>query len=108
MLKVNPKSKVKKQVKTKVMSLKTFEDIYNAAVLHAVKISVREYMRNNVKYNLSGKPFTLMNRDRELGTFVPKQLDEKKKIYTIEDIMKFRFNGPKNLSKNIDKIVYGI
>jgi hypothetical protein len=91
------------------LTFKEFEDLYNRAVVQAVPISVREYMRNNVKYNnlvLSGRAFVLTNRNQEIGTFIP-QLEKKKK-YGLADLMKLRFKGGKNLSKNIDKIVYGI
>ena len=51
-----------------------------------------------------GESFRIVKRGATLGTIIP---EKKKKKYTLEDLWSIRFSGPKNLSKNIDTILYG-
>ncbi len=72
------------------------------------KISIREYLRNYNFYNskvIKGESFVIVKNNEPQIMLSPIQ-DEKK--YTIKDLLKIRFSGDKNLSKNIDKIVYGL
>jgi hypothetical protein len=52
-----------------------------------------------------GESFRVVKRGVTLGTIVP---EKKKKKYTLEDLWSISFKGGKNLSKEIDEIVYGI
>lgn len=76
---------------------------------NATRVSTRDWMRNFTGYKnrmeRTGEMFVITNQDKD--ELVVQPLPQKKK-YTIKDLMKFRFSGPKNLSKNIDKIVYGL
>ena len=85
-----------------------FEDIY----ANAERISTRDFFRNYSKYqkkidNNKGIIVTKQNRDQFVILPVPKK--EKKGKYTLKDILNLRFtSGEKDLSKQIDKIVYGL
>jgi hypothetical protein len=74
------------------------------------RITIREYLRNYKKYN------DMVNETRE-SIIITNQYEDnillspiqKKRKWTFEEIRKeLTFKGGKNLSKNIDKIVYGI
>ena len=72
------------------------------------KISIREYLRNYNTYNdkvMKGESFIVVKNNKPQIKLSPVE-DEKK--YTMKDLLSIRFSGDKNLSKNIDKIVYGI
>lgn len=76
------------------------------------RISIREYLRNYKKYNseikLTGKNIIITNQDTDEVVLSPADNMSKKRKWSIEDFEGCFFKGGKNLSKNIDKIVYGI
>lgn len=72
------------------------------------QISIREYIRNYNDYNdkvMKGESFVIVKNNKPQIKLSP--IDSEKK-YSMKDLMSIRFSGDKNLSKNIDKIVYGI
>lgn len=74
------------------------------------RISIREYIRNYKIYNedvcSTGTDIIITNQDEDVVRITPAK---SKKKWTIEDFKKMRFKGGgKNLSKDIDKIVYGV
>lgn len=72
------------------------------------EVSIREYLRNYKKYNAlvkSGQGITLVSKREKIGNLLPEKSNKK---YTIHDLVNLRFKGPKNLSIDIDKIVYGV
>ncbi len=76
------------------------------------RISIREYLRNykayNKEINLTGENIIITNQDNDEVLLSPAPVVIKKRKWTIKDFEKGFFKGPKNLSKNVDKIVYGI
>lgn len=76
------------------------------------RISIREYIRNYKKYNsevkLTGKKIIITNQGGDEVVLSPADNMSKKRKWSIEDFEGCFFKGGKNLSKNIDKIVYGI
>lgn len=76
------------------------------------RISIREYLRNYKKYNsevkLTGKNIIITNQGGDEVVLSPADNMSKKRKWSIEDFESCFFKGGKNLSKNIDKIVYGI
>ncbi len=78
----------------------------------AKRISIREYLRNYKKYNsevkLTGKNIIITNQGDDEVVLSPADNAPKKRKWTFEELEKGFFNGGKNTSKNIDKIVYGI
>lgn len=76
------------------------------------RISIREYIRNYKQYNnevkLTGERVIITNQDNDEVILSPVDDKKNKRIFTIKDLEKGFFHGGKNLSKNIDKIVYGI
>lgn len=77
----------------------------------ATRISIREYLRNYKKYNemvnATGEKIIITNQDEDVVVLMP--VETRKKLRTFEEIrQKLTFKGGKNLSKNIDKIVYGL
>lgn len=76
------------------------------------RISIREYIRNYKKYNseikLTGKNIIITNQGGDEVVLSPADNTSKKRKWSIEDFEGCFFKGGKNLSKNIDKIVYGI
>jgi hypothetical protein len=76
------------------------------------RISIREYLRNYKKYNneikLTGQNIIITNQDADEVVLSPAENKEGKRRFTVRDLEKGFFHGGKNLSKNIDKIVYGI
>jgi hypothetical protein len=76
------------------------------------RISIREYIRNYKKYNnevkLTGKNIIITNQGDDEVVLSPANNVDKKRKWSIEDFEGCFFKGGKNLSKNIDKIVYGI
>lgn len=54
-----------------------------------------------------GKSFVVVRHTKPLFQINPIK-DEKNYKYTIDDLKKIRFSGGKSLSKDIDKIVYGV
>lgn len=76
------------------------------------RISIREYIRNYKKYNneikLTGKNIIITNQGGDEVVLSPADNISKKRKWSIEDFEGCFFKGGKNLSKNIDKIVYGI
>jgi len=74
------------------------------------RITIREYLRNYKKYNdmvnETREKIIITNHDEDTVMLTP---IEKKRRWTFDEIRKeLTFKGGKNLSKNIDKIVYGI
>jgi len=72
------------------------------------KISIREYLRNYNDYNhkvIKGESFIITKNNQDQIKISPV---ENTKKYKMKDLLSIRFSGDKNLSKNIDKIVYGI
>jgi hypothetical protein len=76
------------------------------------RISIREYLRNYKQYNteikLTGKNIIITNQDNDEVVLSPAPTTNKKRKWSIEDFEGCFFKGGKNLSKNVDKIVYGI
>ncbi len=76
------------------------------------RISIREYLRNYKQYNseikLTGERIIITNQDNDEVILSPAENKDGKRRFTIKDLEKGFFHGGKNLSKNIDKIVYGI
>lgn len=76
------------------------------------RISIREYLRNYKAYNseikLTGENIIITNQDNDEVLLSPAPSIKEKKVWTMKDLEKGFFHGGKNLSKNIDKIVYGI
>lgn len=76
------------------------------------RISIREYLRNYKKYNneikLTGQNIIITNQDTDEVVLSPAPRTEEKRVWTVKDFEGCFFKGGKNLSKNIDKIVYGI
>lgn len=55
-----------------------------------------------------GESFVVMKHTTPLFRVVPYEEDTGRNPYTLEDLMQLQFrSGEKNLSKKIDKIVYG-
>lgn len=72
------------------------------------KISIREYLRNYNTYNdkvMKGECFVITKNNQDQIKLSPVDTDKR---YTMKDLLSIRFSGDKDLSKNIDKIVYGI
>lgn len=72
------------------------------------KISIREYLRNYSAYNdkvMKGESFVITKNNQDQIKLSPVDGDKK---HTMKDLLSIRFSGDKDLSKNIDKIVYGI
>ena len=76
------------------------------------RISIREYIRNYKMYNnevkLTGERIIITNQDSDEVVLSPADNKEGKRRFTMKDFEGCFFKGGKNLSKNIDKIVYGI
>jgi hypothetical protein len=76
------------------------------------RISIREYIRNYKQYNsevkLTGGKIIITNQDNDEVVLSPADTKDGKRRFTTKDLEKGFFHGGKNLSKNIDKIVYGI
>ncbi len=76
------------------------------------RISIREYIRNYKMYNnevkLTGERIIITNQDNDEVVLLPVENKPNKRRFTLKDLEKGFFHGGKNLSKNIDKIVYGI
>jgi hypothetical protein len=76
------------------------------------RISIREYIRNYKKYNneikLTGKNIIVTNQGGDEITLSPVPKIKTLRKWTIKDFEKGFFKGPKNLSQNVDEIVYGI
>jgi hypothetical protein len=75
------------------------------------RITIREYLRNYKKYNNmvneTKEAIIITNQDTDVVVIGPAL--NKKRRWTFKEIReKLTFKGGKNLSKNIDKIVYGI
>ncbi len=74
------------------------------------RISMREYIRHytdiHEEVNENNQKVVITHQDKDMIMISPMQ--SKKRKWTFEDLKEIRFKGPKNLSKNIDKIVYGI
>ncbi len=75
------------------------------------KIGMRELVRNAKKIKeaaAAGEAFDVLDHGVTMFHIIP-PIPEKVIKYTMEDLKKIRFStGDKNLSMNIDKIVYGI
>lgn len=76
------------------------------------RISIREYIRNYKIYNnevkLTGERIIITNQDNDEVVLSPADNKKNKRRFTMDDFKPLFFKGGKNLSKNIDKIVYGI
>jgi hypothetical protein len=76
------------------------------------RISIREYIRNYKVYNnevkLTGERIIITNQDNDEVVLSPADDKKNKREFTMDDFKPLFFKGGKNLSKNIDKIVYGI
>ncbi len=73
----------------------------------ATTINIRELYRNLKKITEraeKGESFLVLKNSRPVFKIEPEQ---KKKPFSIEELSKIRFKGPKDLSKRIDEIVYG-
>lgn len=73
-------------------------------------IGVREFQRDFASVTAAverGQSFIVVRHAKPIARLVPVE-DEKKRKYTLKDLETLRFSGGKNLSKEIDKIVYGV
>lgn len=74
-------------------------------------IGIRELLRNSKAISLEtkrGASFVVAKNNEPLFRIEPMNNQPKGK-YTLEDLLSIRFHSKeKNLSKNIDKILYGI
>ena len=74
-------------------------------------IGVKQLYRNLgviAKRTRKGESFVVMKHTTPLFRVVPYEEDAESKPYTLGDLMQLQFrSGEKNLSKKIDKIVYG-
>jgi antitoxin (DNA-binding transcriptional repressor) of toxin-antitoxin stability system len=71
------------------------------------QISIRDFSRNMPSYRRrvrAGESFVVMNQ--KVADFVVSPAPKKKK-YTMKDMLAFTFKGGKNLSMEVDEIVYG-
>lgn len=75
-------------------------------------IGVRELQRDFASIKAAvgrGKSFVIMSHAKPIARLVPMEEEKPKAKYTLKDFEKIRFSGgDKNLSKNIDKILYGV
>ncbi len=55
---------------------------------------------------LSGESFLVVKNSKPIFKITPYKRAKMKK-YNLSDFKKIRFSGDKNLSKNIDKVLYG-
>ncbi len=74
-------------------------------------ISTRDFMRGFSR--IANRPqydaYTIVQHGKPVGTYMPLREAKKKKYLTLQDLEKARFrSGKKNLSRQIDRIVYGI
>lgn len=76
------------------------------------RISIREYIRNYKQYNsevkLTNSSIIITNQENDEVILSPIINTNQKRKWTVDDFKDCFFKGDKNLSKNIDKIVYGI
>lgn len=91
-------------MKTKVKKLPTFIPDTTK------RVSIREYLRHYVSYNNeineTGKKIMITNQDKDLVLISPAV---ERKVWTVEEFRKMITpGGDPNMSKDIDKIVYGI
>lgn len=73
------------------------------------KVSTRDFLRNFKSFKARagrGEHFAVMTNKEEAFRVEPPKVKRKKK-YTMDDLLSIKFNGPKNLSQDIDKILYG-
>lgn len=61
-------------------------------------------LKNIAKETRKGKSFLVMNRTEPIFRIEPVAPKPQK---SMDDLFKIHFSGDKNLSKNIDKILYG-
>jgi len=55
-----------------------------------------------------GEVFTIVKRSKPIFQLIPYKAMEKKKKYTIQDFLRLQFKGGGKISKQVDKIAYGI
>lgn len=74
------------------------------------RVPMREYIRNYKKYNdmVNETKENIIITNQDVDTIMLAPVIHKKKRWTDKDFDAMRFNGGKNLSRDIDKIVYGI
>ncbi len=71
-------------------------------------LTSREFVRNFAEITRTKTPtqYTILRRGKPLGSFIP--FPHNQKHVTFEDLKKLRFRShEKNLSQQIDAIVYG-
>jgi len=73
-------------------------------------ITAREFTRSVSSFGKlaqNGQSFTVTKNGEEFFTVTPPKIKRKKK-YNLDDLLKFTFSGgDPNMSKDIDKILYG-
>lgn len=74
-------------------------------------LSTRDFMRDfsRITHTPKHSAYTIVRHGRPIGTYIPSRSIGRKKYMTLKDLEKVRFrSGEKDLSKKIDRIVYGI
>lgn len=74
------------------------------------RITIREYLRNYKKYNdmVNETREKIIVTNQDVDAVILSPVPNKKRLWTEKDFKAMRFKGGKNLSKDIDKIVYGL
>ena len=82
--------------------------MFNIFKMETTIIGIRELhkkLKEVSEATLSGNSFVVVRNTKPVFRIEPYKI-EKKNRYTLKDFEKIRFKGGKNLSKNIDKIIW--
>ena len=74
------------------------------------KVNIRAFMRNYKEYLPVKKPIVITINNKEVGVLSPmkkQKKDEQIHKINVKELEKYMFDGDKDLSKNIDDILYG-
>ncbi len=82
----------------------------------ASTLTTREFVRefSDLTRKRNNRAYTIVKYGKPIGIYIPYHLSDesmlpyKKKRVRLKDLEKLRFRGGKNLSQNIDAIVYGV
>lgn len=89
------------------MNTKNKEDVNG----DELRVSIREYIRNYKKYNnivkSTGQIIVITSNKKDDVELILRDRPEQKR-YTFDDFKNLTFKGGKYLSRDVDKIVYGI
>lgn len=78
-----------------------------------LEVTIREFLRNYKKLTAKNKTIIISNHGKPTGVFISyedwknKEQKCKKKINILELVDKYSFDGPGDMSQNIDEIAYG-